>query len=267
MSAKVNTEFKKGFELNEESIRRIYADLKKRIPPEKHQDIIFEVFREDSLVYRTTEIARILTEDNDSTRKIKSLNFYYVDDSLDIGLEFDVNNGAEMTIEGEDRDTVYLISSELREYIEKEVACIQNFQWLMSTPTIFLIFIGIFIAMTMFQHSTPLGDQELKTLLDGTDTNEKLNYLINAATRTESLTRNSFFVFFPIVAMILFILPFGKIVQYLLPSNIFCIGKQTTLIKNRRNFTKNLFWCGLVGLIIAFGSGYYFLWVAKPLSS
>jgi hypothetical protein len=122
MSAKVSKKFDKKFELNEESIRRIHSDIRKRVPEDKHKEIIFEIFREDSLVYQTSEIDRVLSENNDSTQKIKSIKIGYLDESLNIELIFDSVDGAKLTVVGEDRDTVYLISSELKEYIQKEVA-------------------------------------------------------------------------------------------------------------------------------------------------
>lgn len=114
MSAKIIKKFPKRFELNEETLRRIYSDIKKRVPDENHKDIIFEIFREDSLVYRTSEVDRILTEDNDSTRKIKNIKIEYADPSLLLEIYFDSEQGVEFTVAGEVRDDVYLLASELK---------------------------------------------------------------------------------------------------------------------------------------------------------
>ncbi len=264
MSAKVNNKFPKGFEISEESIRRIYADIKKRVPIENHHDIIFEVFREDSLVYRTAEVDRVLTEDNDSTRKIKSLRFLYVDNSLNIILAFDAEKGVEMTVEGEDRDTVYLISSELREYIEKEVAFIYNINKLTVPKLIPFYFVVVMVIVMFVLKSTMPEQPNVETLLNSSDLNEKLNYLISFASKAKVMDRTYYVpILIPILFMLCILFPIEKLMRYFIPSNIFLIGKQITIVRNRRETTKNFFWGGLVALVIAFASGYYFWWLAK----
>lgn len=264
MSAKVNNKFRKGFEISEESIRRIYADLKKRVPAENHADIIFEVFREDSLVYRTAEVDRVLTEDNDSTRKIKSLRFLYVDNSLNIILAFDAEKGVEMTVEGEDRVTVYLISSELREYIDKEVAFIYDFDKLISPKMIPFYFIVIMTAFIFILQRAVPEQTNVEALLNSNDLNEKLNYLISATPKTKNIDRTTYIpILIPMLVMLCILLPAEKLIGYFIPSNIFLIGKQITIIRNRRGTTKNIFWSGLVALVIALASGYYFWWLPK----
>lgn len=264
MSAKVSTKFDKRFELNEENIRRIYSDIRKRTPSEKRVDIIFEVFREDSLVFRTSEVERILSENNDSTQKIKELKIEYKDDCLNIVLTFDAEKGAELTIDGEDRDQVFLIASDLREYIQKEVCHINN--GIFSKKFILL---GVAAMLTSFLVVLKLlapqaPDASLEQILASTDSNLKLNHLISLMTNRQTTDdRAQMVTFFPMILMLLIFLPGERIYNYFFPGNIFLIGKQITVIANRRGSIRNLFWGGFVALVIAFGSGYYFLWLSK----
>lgn len=264
MSAKVALRFAKRFELNEENIRRIHDDIRKRTPNENRNDIIFEVFREDSLVFRTAEVDRLLSENNDSTQKIKELKIEYKDESLNITLEFDAEKGASLTIDGEERDKVFLIASDLREYIQKEVCHIStgifNKKFLLLGATLFLA--SFLIIIKWLSPHTPSAS--IEQALASTDSNIKLNHLINLLTAKQTTDDRAMMIsLFPVFFMLLIFIPGEKIYNYFFPGNIFLIGKQISVITNRRGFVRNIFWCGVVALLIAFGSGYYFLWLSK----
>jgi hypothetical protein len=267
MSAKIIKKFPKRFELNEETLRRIYSDIKKRVPDENHKDIIFEIFREDSLVYRTSEVDRILTEDNDSTRKIKNIKIEYADPSLLLEIYFDSEQGVEFTVAGEVRDDVYLLASELKEYIQKEVCNIPslNFSNQKSFLLIFTSFMLAFFIYSMMNMAPQLTDTEiLNSILASTSANEKLDYLIKS--REVKIKIPSFFyvmMMFPVMIIVLTVVPFKKVFNYLYPGNVFLFGKQVSVIANRRSTAKNFFWGGLIAFLIAISTGYYFFWLAK----
>lgn len=264
MSARVEKRFDQRFELNEESIRRIHSDIRKRTPEENHKDIIFEVFREDSLVFRTSEIDRILSESNDSTQKIKELQIEYNDAHLNILLSFSAEDGADLTITGEDRDQVYLISSELKEYIQKEVCHLKagKFDAKFLLIPIFIFTVSI---LFIFRSSTPPNNAlPIEDVIASTDTNAKLNHLIELASQKSSMDQKSGLIgMVPFLFALLIFIPGQKIFNYLFPGNIFMIGKQVNVITSRRASIKNFFWGGFIAAVIAFGSGYYFLWLAK----
>lgn len=264
MSAKVATKFDKRFELNEENIRRIHADIRKRTPQQTRNDIVFEVFREDSLVFRTTEVDRLLSENNDSTQKIKELKIEYKDDSLNILLEFDAKNGAELTIDGEDRDQVFLIASDLREYMQKEVCCITGGMYDKKLIILPLVIIAAFMIYFLQSFSPNPNDAELQQILASTDVQAKLNHLIQSAARKTDLDHKGQAIgLMPFLFMIAVFVPWQKIFNFFFPGNIFLIGKQISVIANRRGFVRNIFWCVIVALIIALVTGYYFLWLSK----
>lgn len=264
MSAKVSTKFDKRFELNEENIRRLHSDIRKRTPTENTVDIVFEVFREDSLVFRTSEVDRILSENNDSTQKIKELKIEYTDDSINIMLKFDAKEGAELIINGEDRDQVFLIASDLKEYIQKEVCHISNGIFnkkfvMLGTALMLAMFLVI---LKLVAPQAP--DATLEQILASSDSNLKLNHLISLMTNRQTTDdRVQIVTFFPILLMLLIFIPGEKIYNYFFPGNIFMLGKQITVIGSRRTSTRNLFWGGFIATVIAFGSGYYFLWLSK----
>lgn len=266
MSAKVSKKFSKKFELSEEGIRRIHSDIRKRVPEDKQKDIIFEIFREDSLVYRTSEIDRVLSENNDSTQKIKSIKIEYLDESLSIELIFDAEDGSKLTVIGEERDTVYLISSELKEYIQKEVSFLSGGSWL-NRPAIAAGMLLMFAALAYFftKSISPQETQEqLTAALNTSDANEKLNYIINNVTNKQIQEgRANYVMLAPVLLLAIILTPIGAVLQYFFPSNIFLIGKQISIITNRRGVVRNIFWCVIVGVVIAMVTGYYFFWLSK----
>lgn len=266
MSAKVSKKFNKKFEINEEGLRRIHSDIRKRVPTDKQKDITFEIFREDSLVYRTTELDRVLSENNDSTQKIKSITIEYADESLYIELVFHDEDGAELSVKGEDRDTVFLISSELGEYIQKEVSFLSGGSW-MNKGAVAVVIIMLVLIFGFALKTPQVGpdiSEALSVALKSTDTNEKLNYIINNIdNKKDPDSRTSALTIIPASAFVLFMFSYANLAQYFFPGNIFLIGKQISKINNRRGFVRNIFWCGIVALVIAMTTGYYFFWLAK----
>lgn len=265
MSAKVAKKFDNRFELNEEGLRRIHSDLRKRIPEEHQKEIIFEVHREDALVYRTSEIDRVLSESNDSTQKINSLTIEYKAKALNINLLFEAVRGAELTVVGEDRDEVFLISSELKEYIQKEVATISSFSFF-SYGTVLTIFALCMAGTLMYLTNKLSGEttpEALKVILDSGDSNLKLNYLITSSRDASPESIPKFLIMLPAIFVFITAVPHRAILNYVLPGNIFLIGKQISIISNRRANAKNIFWGGIVALTIALATGYYFFWLAK----
>lgn len=266
MSAKVLKKFDRRFELNEESLRRIYSDIKKRIPSENHKEIVFEVFREDSLVYTTSEIDRIMSEDNDSTRKIKNITIGYADNNLILSINFDSENGAYFSVTGENRDEVYLLASELKEYIQKEVATLPSPNMPAYKIFSFLSIILLFIFLAFLANSINLAEdpKKLTAILASNDANEKINYLINARDSKQNITKFLSLMFLlPVILIIQLLIPFRKVFNYLYPGNLFLFGKQISIVANRRSTSKNLFWGGIVASFIAISTGYYFFWLAK----
>lgn len=266
MSAKVLKKFTNRFELNEESLRRIYSDIKKRVPEENHKDIIFEVFREDSLVYRTAEMDRILSEDNDSTRKIKSIKVEYADPSLLLEINFDSEDGAQFTVMGEVRDDVYLLASELKEYIQKEVSTIPSPSFF-SQKTIVLVVTSVMLgvlAYSMKNLEISTDAETLNAILASNNTNEKIDYLIRSREVKLKIPSGIYVMFaFPIILAMFMVVPFRKVFSYFFPGNLFLFGKQISVIASRRSTSRNFFWGGFVAFLIAISTGYYFFWLAK----
>ncbi|HCB2264951.1 hypothetical protein, partial [Citrobacter freundii] len=125
MAANVEFDFPNYFEVDEEKLRRIHSILKNRLPEEHKDSINFIIKRSDNFIYQTESINDIIKEPNDSTSKIDSVKIYHESEDLNVGISLSNKNGASINVLGENRDDVFLLSSELKEYISKEVANIK----------------------------------------------------------------------------------------------------------------------------------------------
>ncbi|WP_407200207.1 hypothetical protein [Citrobacter freundii] len=146
MAANVEFDFPNYFEVDEEKLRRIHSILKNRLPEEHKDSINFIIKRSDNFIYQTESINDIIKEPNDSTSKIDSVKIYHESEDLNVGISLSNKNGASINVLGENRDDVFLLSSELKEYISKEVANIKGMKWLQAKNILFIMVI-IFLDM------------------------------------------------------------------------------------------------------------------------
>ncbi|WBU47603.1 hypothetical protein PF050_13975 [Kosakonia pseudosacchari] len=263
MAAIVEYDFPNYFEMDEEKIRRIHSILKKRIPDENHSDILFIVKKSDNFIFHTKNINDVINDNNDSTSKITSIEINYRSTSVDINVSLTKIYGASINISGADRDEVFLLSSELKEYISKEVANIRRFRWLKSS-TILSLFMLIFLSYILYVFSTfkTVDSDALNTVLESTNTNDKLNFLIQKNKELPSSTTMLTPMFSLLCLMLLSqIIPFEKIINYLYPRNIFLFGKEIAIIEKKKRNRSNLFWVvgvgGVISLVVAYISVKY----------
>ncbi|HCC5798362.1 TPA: hypothetical protein M5846_004888, partial [Citrobacter freundii] len=144
MAANVEFDFPNYFEVDEEKLRRIHSILKNRLPEEHKDSINFIIKRSDNFIYQTESINDIIKEPNDSTSKIDSVKIYHESEDLNVGISLSNKNGASINVLGENRDDVFLLSSELKEYISKEVANIKGMKWLQAKNILFIMVIIFF---------------------------------------------------------------------------------------------------------------------------
>ena len=117
-------------------LRNIHNIIQSR----KHKDFeikpIYTIYRSDNYVYKTENIEDILKEDNNELNKIIRLKIESKESAekgqvFSFSLEFDAkqyrtfkrsqSNGTLLQVQGEDRDYVFLFSSDLKKYLMSEV--------------------------------------------------------------------------------------------------------------------------------------------------
>ncbi|HAN6713169.1 hypothetical protein AWP63_22445 [Escherichia coli] len=253
MAANVEFDFPNYFEVDEEKLRRIHSIIKKRLPEKNKETIEFIIKKSDNFIYHTKNIIDIINEPNDSTSKINSIKINYNSENMDIAVLLSNKTGASINVSGENRDDVFLLSSELKEYISKEVANITKMKWMQArtiSSIIMLLLVGYITYI--FSDIKIIDANALKVALESTNPNDKLNFLINKGNKDIKTATTIVPMFILLLAVIASqIIPFEKIMNYIYPRNIFLFGKEISLIERKKRNRSNIFWVIIVGSIIS----------------
>lgn len=252
IGAHVKYKFDKGFILDEEKLRKINDIISRRIT----DTIEYLIFREDSYSYKTTKLEDIINEDNLKWARINEIELNVENENFDLSLKFN-ENGTNLQINGSNRDDVFLLFSELKEYLSNEVCTKKVTSKFISDtiPTLFLFFIvGMFFIRVLIDIRTPNIDGYLvSNLLQSNDINEKINFLIQSEAKSNNSTTDILFI----IAMSVLLLPmffresFSKFILYFYPSNSFLLGKEIDRYKRRLDIRSKLFWIIFMGILVS----------------
>ncbi len=256
MSAYVRHEFRRGFMLGEEHLRKLNEIVSARVSGiDPAIDLKFEVRRADSFQYKTKDVDRVAREENVANERVLAVALRAErNDEFYFNLEFDHQDGVSLLIVGEDRDAVFLLFSDVRSYIDAEVAKRllvdkRGIQFGGAIGSMLLFFVVLIAASASF---TPAS---MEAALATNDVNEKLNFLIN----TKSVQRSGAFfgILFAGAALpMIFLTPLPlRILSMVYPTNCFLLGKQRTNLENRSKLVGNIFWIVVVGGLISLLTG------------
>jgi len=126
----VEHSFRGGFLLDETRLRKLKDIIENRETRVSDSKIIYQVYRGDSYSYETESVDDVVNEDNEDWRRITRLDLRIAlpdpedDDhqgALHFRLSFSYKEGCELRISADDRDRVFLLFSDLRDYIQNEV--------------------------------------------------------------------------------------------------------------------------------------------------
>ena len=259
MGAFVDHKFDKGFLLDEERIRRINEILLNRSQqlPEEGK-ILYKIYRADSFTYPTDDIEQIFDEDNaDWNRMVRLTVEMDLREELSLKLDFGEVETS-LHIESEDRDAVFLLFSELRQYLLNEVNTIRPIARILATAVGVLLMVGalLFLVYMFWRVDQLVGvptTVPCEVVLQSDDLADKLNFLIERGTPTADTSMLS--VMWPMFAAMLFMAvswplrdKLTKPIAYLYPGSIFLLGKELGRHAKRERLRNNLLW----GVIISF---------------
>ncbi|MFN8414517.1 MAG: hypothetical protein U0Z26_19210 [Anaerolineales bacterium] len=255
MGAYVNYKFKNGFILDEERVRKINEILYSRgnqIDPKCKP--IYNVYREDTFSYSTENITDIFQEENSEWKHINriliQMNF---PGKFSLTLNFDFSEDTYLAIEGEDRDTVFLIFSELRQYISSEVSVINLFFEKISKEyltvamallfALMAVFVSLIAASSRVENTPILYNEAVKSQ----DEIVKLNYLLQRYSSSAAIYQKNviYFMVASFSVVIMFLVSRGTIlrpIQYLFPGYLFLFGKEIEKHNKRLTLRQNLLW-------------------------
>jgi hypothetical protein len=264
LGAFVDSEFTKGYILDEEKIRKLNEILVSRAS-QIHPDCkpTFKIYKSDTFSYTTDDLQKILSETNADWEKIERLTmFMKYDDDFDLKLDFG-NEGTKLHIEGKERDVVYLIFSELKQYIANEVTVIKPFigtKFKSFFLYISFILLSVVLAITMFSTGF-FSNTSTLTKSDALNTQDlqlKLNFLIEKQSDPSS-EKDLPYIFIGYMVLMLLVIFGGDLllrpIKYLFPDHIFLIGKEIEKNSKRLTLRQNILWVVIVGSIVCIITG------------
>jgi len=271
MAAFIDFELKKGFILDEERIRKLHDILCKRIDEiDKDLKPIYTVYRDDYYTYETEDITDIIKEENCKRNKINELTIKVEKEkSIDFNLYLSYDKRTKLHIEGEDRDIVFLLASDVKDFLKADVHTVINFKQLLSPFYRLIGLIAMAVSTIILFVSTKklsysMVSDSVKELINEGSINDKLNYLINCEIETKYGSINSYttiitiLLFISIISLILSIYKkniINKCVNYFFPSYLFLIGNEILRYKKMKELRGKILWTIIVGVIVSVIAG------------
>ncbi len=253
MGAYVEDRFEGGFLLDEARLRKIVDIITNRI---RESFIRFKVFRGDSYTYITSNINDVICEDNEDWRAITKLQIKLCKESpLEFNMSFS-EEGVSLYITGEDRDTVFLLLSEIREYAKNDLLRRPPLteRAIKNAGIVLVLITTAFMVITVGTHNFQTDSTALKEILETSNVNDKLNFLITERHEKNAPTSAFRYVFIAMFTTILLLLtaPYlQKMWNFIYPSNEFLFGARKKKYEARMTLLGKLFWG--VGVALAVG--------------
>jgi hypothetical protein len=257
LPANISDTFVKGFVLDEERLRKIHELLTIRLAqtPQPCKPV-YKVDRADNFTYTSEDLEAVIGEENAERMQIANISVSAkVPDFLELQLYFG-KDGIKLNIEGEDRDTVFLLFSDLKQYLNAEVDVTPNLQ---SPEARYWVIFGVILffslILTIGTTKTPtISSEKVSQLLESQDVIEKLNFLIQQQISQQPVqTSDAVTTLTPvgIVIVILYPLVFIGLLFWRIQvrfQNVFLFGKE--IARQRRRVTILNFY--IAGVLIAF---------------
>lgn len=261
MAAQVDYEFKRNFILGEEHLRRCIEIVANRAAVAAATPVLLKISRADAFVYTTESVDTVLREDNGGGLAIDKVEVIIVNERIDFSLSFSRKKGASLRVSGESRDDVFLLTSEVKQYVETAILV----RWGIQYDSQFLIRIfGVlvfgFASFGMAMSIPAVDDLKIQSVLASADLAEKLNFLID---RGKGNGFSKGFAILSVVSMIL--VAFGGQFfigawNWIYPTNQFGIGMNISILEKRRVIRERLVWVVaasvVLGLLVEFGADY-----------
>jgi hypothetical protein len=262
MKAYLKQNFKKGYLLTEETIIKISDIILKRFKETGiKEELNYKVYRKDSLVYETTDYKKFLEEENSKRNLINKLDIYHNCDNLKFKLTFDKEEGVNLEIEASEKDSAYLLFSDLKEYLSTEILKFRGFKFekLKLERYIMPVFMFLFMIFTFSFISRPkLTESQINHILSTDSTNVKINYLVQNSLSTFKL-KNLWYLFIAIVVVAILATSTTELLDTVYPRNIFYIGKEIARYDKHCSIRSKIIWGIIIALIVSIIAGFVVL--------
>jgi hypothetical protein len=266
MGAYVDHKFDQGFFLDEERLRKLHDLIASRLAKfERPLTPSYKVFRGDSYSYETDSVGDVAKEDNEDWRAIARLEVVAHDpDVFDFKLSFS-DKGLVAEISGDDRDSVFLLFSDLKSYIQDQVLVGRGLSRDVARGiTMLLMFITMAGFLFFGLRNLGADPDSAQAALDSHDVAEKLDYLIEARSGDKPRASSYGWLF---AMMALSVLGISGALEaawrIAFPSNVFLFGARKVAFERRRAFLGRIFWVVIVGLGVSAAAGLLVWWLTK----
>ena len=266
MAAFVEHSFERGFVLDEERVRKIASLVAQRLDPNNAGGKFeYVVYRGDAFSYVTADVADVVAEDNTSWKRITRLDIRSTDVS-NVKLKLTCSHAAGVTleIEGQDRDAVFVLYSDLRSYIEEDVTTAVRMPEVLR-PLGLLLFLSfalwIMWRANFVEANRRASPAELVATLRSADIPSKLNFLIR---RSEGSRQDLPIWPMTVFLILMFVSASGlpdRLVRYISPRNVFLFGGQRERFERRRHVLSNLWWVVVIGGAVSVITGILVWWL------
>lgn len=267
MAAFVDHSFDRGFLLSEEHIRKLHSLLVSRCAQlDPNCQPTYQVYRADNFTYKTQSIDDIIKEENSDWQQVVKLEAEIDNDNLELSLVFDKEgDNGHLHIEGDDRDVVFLLFSDLRQYLSNEVMTLRKItkivNYLQAIPFLMMVILLITLAFEITAPSPPNNMEEnASTALQASSVEEKLDFLITTTVeeRDPPAPSSRYFALLFLIAFALspFLILSGprnfivKLVERLYPPNIFLIGREIERHEKRLRWRERIVWVIGIGILV-----------------
>lgn len=252
MNAHLETTFKRGFLLTEESLIKLDDIVRKRLEAaDPTTKIQFKVFRADGMLVEFDTASSVAAEENSSRNAIKRVEILSSASAYKLSLKFDAKEGASLEIEANDRDLAYLLVSDVKDYVQSEVLKFRSFAFdsALNSKNIvpFAMLPLMFLSVSSIKESPK--PEVVSSVVASNDLHAKLNFLIDARTSQDPGVFKWYLVaMFALLVSLFFV---GALLDRAYPRNIFNWGKQAQAYDRLLRLREKIVW----GIVIAFVIG------------
>ncbi|WP_152907941.1 hypothetical protein [Stenotrophomonas geniculata] len=259
MAATVSHQFSGVFLLDEGQLRRINDIIAKRLPEVADGACEIHVSRADSFSFVTGSIDEVCSEENGSSVEIERIRFVASSSGFSLRLDASREDGVNLGIEGNDRDAVFLIYSELKAYIDQGV---MSRRWLGENPyqwklVALVVALGATCAGAFGLLAWSNDPAPAELALKSNDVLVKLNYLIDRGRNVLGPMTLMFCAF--IIAMIGIMLDWhAKALSFFFPANVFMLGRMVRWYESRVKLRSQIFWSVIVAAALGVATSAFF---------
>gem|GEM_PF-3052654 len=260
MGAFLEADYAKGFFLSEENLIKIDDVIRTRVrevlvdPP-----IIYKIYRKDNFFVDYNSVADVLREENSNRNLIQTLVIRIDTEEVNLTVTFNKKEDSQLFLEADDRDLVFLLGSDLKEYLKSEVFV--TWRLGLNEPH-YLAMAGMVMVLAGFVLATPAitslfksnaGNTARDLALKSNNLGDKLNYLIdNRFPLGPKLELTWIYILIPIAA----VLVVSILVHSKSMTNVFYWGKEVPRYNRARSLRDKIFWGVGIALLVGIAGSF-----------